>query len=474
LIALVSFALVAPACAARGATHGQASDDNGRSSASSTTAAAANPSTKFGDMASPCGSSVDGQQIKVDAADAGSGTDKLYLGVANERTSDFRAGLLEDLWDTSLAFAKWCNAQGGIGGLKIEPVDLDGRLFEVEAAMTKACSSVFAMVGGSYAQDNQVFTGKDGSDFHKCRMIAFPAFTVSTALADANGVVQPLAIHGYTKDVSWLKSLAKMYPQQIQKTASIYPEGVQSVQINAMQVKAEMQEVGGFGFADDITYKVINQDFSITAQKLIDEGATSFNYVGDPEGFAQLTAELRTKGYKGLAWADTAMYDPKIFTKGATAPDGALVREVIHPFEEAGRWPATKQYVDLVTKDGPAGSQPTALGAQSWSANLLFARAVDDCARSNGDEVTRACVVAAAKKITNWTAGGLHAPYDISGKSTEFCSMWLQVKDGKFVRRYPALGSKDDTKDGLHCDPEGLSAIQGDFGHGEVDPTLPY
>ena len=354
---------------------------------------------------------------------------------------NLRPGLLEDLWDTSDAFAAWCNQQGGIGGLKIQPVDLDGQLFAVEAAMTKACSSVFAMVGGEFAQDNLVFTGKDGSDFHKCKMIAFPGFAVSTDFGDANGVVQPLPTHGYVKDVSWLESLKQMYPEQVKKTASVYPEGVQSVQINAFQVKDEMEKAGGYGYVGDVTYKVLNQDFSITAQKLIDEGATSFNYIGDPDGLAQLMSELKTKDYKGIAWADTAMYDPKIFTKGAAAADGVLVREVIHPFEEAAKWPATKQYLDIVKKYGPSGSKATALGAQSFSANLLFARAVGDCAKSNADTITRECVVEAAEKVTSWTGGGLHAPYDLSGQSTAFCSSWLQAEKGTFVRKYPKLES---------------------------------
>jgi ABC-type branched-subunit amino acid transport system substrate-binding protein len=470
-VALLAVALVSGACAARGATKGAGSDG---AAAAVTSTTAVKVDTKFGDMASPCGHSVDGHTISLDPAESGSGVDKLYLGVANERNATLEPGLLEDLWDTSNAFAAWCNQQGGIGGLKIQDVDLDGQLFAVEAAMTKACSSVFAMVGGEFAQDNLVFTGKDGSDFHKCKMISFPAFAVSTDWADANGVVQPVPTHGYVKDDSWLKWLQTTYPDQVKKTASVYPEGVQSVERNAYQVKAEMAKAGGFGYVGDVTYNVMNQDFSITAQKLIDEGATSFNYVGTADGLAQLMSNLKIKDYKGIAWADTAMYDQKIFSKGAAAADGVLVREVIHPFEEADKWPATKQYIDIVKQYGPAGSEPTALGAESFSANLLFARAVDDCAKANNDKVTRACVVQAAAKVTSWTGGGMHAPYDLSGQSTEFCSMWLQVKNGKFVRVYPKLGTKDEAVDGLHCDPQGLVKIQGDFGTANVDPSLGY
>ena len=223
-------------------------------------------------MASPCGKDVDGKKITLKADEAGTGADKLYIGVANDRTAEARPGLLKEMYDSTVAFANWCNTQGGIGGLEVAPVDLDGQLFKVEQAMTTACSSAFAMVGGGWAQDNLAFTGKDGSDFHKCKMIAFPGFAVSTDFADANGVVQPLPNHGYVKSNTWLEDIAKMYPDEMKKTAVVYGEGLDSIRINKDQNKATMEKAGGYGFVDDISYKLLNQDFSVTAQKVIDRG----------------------------------------------------------------------------------------------------------------------------------------------------------------------------------------------------------
>ncbi|HKY13661.1 MAG TPA: ABC transporter substrate-binding protein [Microthrixaceae bacterium] len=463
-----AIAIITTACGARGDTAG---DDE---SEGPTTTAAAAVTTEFGEMASPCGDAADGKPITLDPAEAGTGTDKLHVGIANERTAEARPGLLEELWNTGVAFANWCNEQGGIGGLEVVPVDLDGKLFKVEAAMTTACTGVFAMAGGAFGQDNQVFTGKDGSDFHKCKLIAFPALTVSTDFGEANGVVQAIGNHGYVKSVSWLDDLKSLYPDEVAKTVVVYPEGLPSVKVNAQQVKAVAEEAG-FGLLDDITFQVLNNDFSITAQKVMTEGATSVSFIGETEGFAIFVAELKTKGYQGIVWADTNLYDPKVLTtRGPENAEGVLVREVIHPFEEAEMWPATKQFIDIVTEYGPPGSAPTALGVQSFSASLLLARSVNDCAASNDGRVTRQCVVEAANQITDWSAGGLHAPYDLSGESTQSCSMWLQVTDGEYTRKFPELGSDDDTDDGMHCDPEGLIPIEGDFGQGNVDPTRGY
>jgi ABC-type branched-subunit amino acid transport system substrate-binding protein len=378
------------------------------------------------------------------------------------------------MYDSTLAFANWCNKQGGIGGLQVAPVDLDGQLFNVEQAMTKACSQTFAMVGGGWAQDNLAFTGKEGSDFHKCKMIAFPGFAVSTDFADANGVIQPLPNHGYVKSDTWLQDIKKLYPNEIKKTALVYGAGLDSVRINKDQNKAVMEKVGGYGFTGDISFNLLNQDFSVTAQKIIDEGATAVNVVGEPEDFSAILAELQIKGYKGISFSDANEYDPKLFVKGTTGANGTMVRVAIHPFEEADKWPATKQWLDIMKTDGPPDAKVASLGVQSFSAGLLFATAVNDCAKSTGGEVDRACVVNAAKKITDWDGGGLHARFDLSGKSTEACSMLVAAKDGAFVRKYPELNSKDDTVDGFHCDPKGLVTIEGDFGHGNVDPSLPY
>ena len=264
------------------------------------------------------------------------------------------------------------------------PVDLDGQLFKVESAMTTACSDTFAMVGGGWAQDNLAFTGKDGSDFHKCKMIAFPGFAVSTDFADANGVIQPIPGEGYRKPITPSEDLQKMYPEEVKKTTAVYGEGLDSVRISKDQYKAVMQQVDGFGFLDDISFKLLNQDFAVTAQKVMDLGATAEYFVGEPESWSSMLAELKTKGYKGISFAEANEYDPKLFVKGPDVANGALVRIGIHPFEEADKWPATKQWLDIMKTDGPPDAKVASLGVQSFSAGLLFATAVNNCAKTTG------------------------------------------------------------------------------------------
>src|SRR4029078_10136536 len=124
-----------------------------------------------------------GKTVTIKAEDSPGGTDKLYIGVANDRTAEVQPGLDKELWDAGSAFVGWCNAQGGVAGVPLEAVDLDGQLIKVEAAMTTACSKTLGLVAGGFGLDTNVCTGKDGSDFHKCKLIAVPGFAVSTEFA---------------------------------------------------------------------------------------------------------------------------------------------------------------------------------------------------------------------------------------------------------------------------------------------------
>ena len=464
---LVLVALVGAGCSSK-------SDEKSSSGSDTTTTApdGSSSATKFGDLPSPCGPAPDGKQVSIKADEAGTGTDKLYIGVGNDRTAEAQPGLDKEMWDTSLAFAAWCNDQGGVAGIPIEPVDIDGQLFKVEAAMTKACSQTFALVGGGLVFDDTVFTKKDGSDFHRCKLIAIPGYAVSTAFSEASGVVQPLPNPAYERSGVFLDDVATLYPDEVKKTVAVFGEGVPSIRINRDQNKATAAAaVPEIKFLDDISYKLLGQDFSVIAQKVVDSGATAMNFVGEPVNYSSLLAELKAKGWEGIAFTDVNEYDAKLFLKGDDIANNALIRTAFHMFEEADEFPVVQQFVDILKEDGPADATIAALGMQSWSANLLFAQSVKDCVEGGSGEISRVCVLKAAKAIHSWTAGGLHAEGDPGKGEPPSCSMLIAPKDGKFTRGYPKDAKQDD---GFTCDESLTVDITGDLGKGVVDTSLPY
>ena len=145
---------------------------------------------------------------------------------------------------------------------------------------------------------------------------------------------------------------------------------------------------------------------------------------------------------------------------------------MVHPIEEADKWPATKQYLDNLKKYVP-DAKVAPLGIQATSAWLLFAVAADACAKANDNTITRQCILEQAADQTDWTGGGLHSAQDpapfTEAKSSP-CSMLLVVKGGKFERLYPEIGGKGDDSEGFHCPDNGVTQVPANEGKGVVEP----
>lgn len=458
---LATMALVLGACGASGGDE-KGSDKEG----STTTAAGSSTGSEWGTLPSPCGKG----SFKVAEGEGGTGTDKLYIGVPNDRGAAIRPGLNKELWDASVAFTDWCNAQGGIGGLQIEPVDLDGKLFEVEAAMAKACHSVFGFVGGAFTQDDLSFTGKEGSDFHKCGLIDVPAFAVSVQKSLSNGQVQPIPNPQNKNHTQWIMDFKKTHPKESKKMVAVVGQ-LPSMETVHQQFNASVKAVGGIELLPPLPYPPTGMsDWTPLAQKVIDSGATSLYWVGEPSMASNLMAKLKEQGWKGVALNEANIYDDIYFSSGPAAVEGSVIRLAIHPFEEADKWPAIKQYEDNLKKNVPDG-KVASLGLQSTSAWLLFATAAKACGDKNNGVIDRTCVLEQAVAQKDWTGGGTHVPTTPGHELPPECGMLMVVKDGKFKRLYPKLGGENDDQNGFHCPPNSIVDVPGDFSAAAIDPN---
>ena len=417
---------------------------------------------KFGSIESPCGPG----DAKVKADQAGASADKLYIGVANDRTS-IRNGLLKELFDGATGFAKWCNEQGGVAGLPVEVVDMDGKLFEIEAAMAKACTGVFAMVGGGYAQDNLIFTGKDGSDFHKCGMVAVPGFAVSTEFAEASDQIQAIPNPPHLKGVSHFEGLKSVYPDKIAKYGVAFGD-LPSIVQNKDQTVATVKAVEGYGDPVEISYDPINQDFAVTAQQVIDKGLELVSYIGEPSGLSKFSQALKDQGWDGVITADANQYDSRLLAaSGPAAVEGVTVRSNMHPFEEADEWPATKQFMEIMDANVD-GWEHAVLAIQAFSSTLLFATLAKQC--SEDGEITRECIMEKGLEVHDWDGGGLHSSGDPGANTPGSCSMIVHVENGTWTRLYPEVGSDDDDGDGFHCGD--VVEVTGNFGEGNQESSV--
>ncbi len=472
LVLLAVMSLLLAACGAKGDGN-EGAEEEGGNATETTVAEGSTAAAKFGTLDSPCGKDIDGKVVTVKADEAGKGVDKLYIGVRNDRGSTIRPGLLQEMYDASVAFAGWCNEQGGIGGLPIEIVDLDGKVLEVEQAMATACTDVFAMVGGGNATDSLLFSGKDGSDFHKCKLIDFTGFAVSTQLTEANGVVQALPNPAYTKPNQFQTDLVKLYPDEMKKTTIVWGD-LPDLKANKDQMVAVGETVEGYGSVEPIKYDAIGaQDYNLLAQQVKSSGATAVGFIGEPSNFSRLSQKLREQDWKGVLFADANQYDDlALSTSGPDAVEGVKVRVAFHPFEEADNYPATKQLVEILEEYGPSNVKIASLSNQSFSSWLLFATSAKQCAEKSGGELSRDCVMEAGLSVNDWDAGGLHAVSHPGKKQGPECAMIVTVENGGWKRLYPELDSDDDNGEGFRCGV--IVEITGDFGKSDVGPSRKF
>ena len=461
-VVVSALVLVAAACGSSGGSSGEEAEEE------STTTTVATSEAGFGDLESPCGPG----EATV-APDEGPSTDSLVIGVPNDRGAAAigRPGLNKELWDASQAFAQWCNDQGGIQGLEIELVDLDGEAINVEAAMTQACTEVFALVGGGFVQDQLEFSGRPESDFHECGLIDIPAFAVSIDKSLSNGKVEPIPNPANAGATQWVEDFVELYPEESAEMMVVTGDlpSFESVQ-RLFETAAERE---GVELLEPSIYPFTGaDDWAPYADRVIESGATSIYFIGAPDNATSLLTKLREKGWEGISLHQTNAYDRVVLETGADAAEGMVVRTAFHPFEEAERWPAVQQYLDMIAEvpDGKVAS----LGLQSMSAWLLFAVAAGTCADENDGVIDRTCVLNEADAVEEWTAGGLHAPADPGSDEPPTCGMLMTVNDGGFERLWPELHGDGDDLDGFSCPEDGIvTADVSDLGEGAVDPDRP-
>jgi ABC-type branched-subunit amino acid transport system substrate-binding protein len=188
----------------------------------------------------------------------------------------------------------------------------------------------------------------------------------------------------------------------------------------------------------DFTYTGVSELNIVNWGPLVDQvrqnDSTYVTMVYDVPGWAAFQRELAAQGVKvGVMEANAAEYTPEYLEQAGAAAEGTLIPLSTAPFEDAKRIPELKAYLKWVKKiDG----EPTSLGIQGWSAGLLFATA----AQSLGSDLTREGLITALQGIHAWDGNGIHVPADPGANVPSGCFVYMQVKNGKFVRLHPKQG----------------------------------
>ncbi len=380
----------------------------------------------FGDMASPCGPGEFSG-----ATDVGVTDETIKVGVIAD-VGSVVPGLNQELHDGMIAFAGWCNDQGGIGGRQVELVLYDAKLSQYRERILEACDESFALVGGG-----GVFDELGAQDAVDCGLVEVPGFTVSFdkwEIGTESGLMfSPLPNPTDSYKVGAAEWIAREFPDVVAHGANIW--GNAPVVDKQAANHREAYEQVGYEFVYEGVTPISGtvSDYSQFVVAMRDAGVRYFTFTHAPEELGNFQAAMRQQGWAPeVTDLEAQFYSDDYLATAGEAAEGGFVRIAIAPFEEADEYPAMAHYLDAMDTYNPDG-KVAMLGVFSFSAGLLFATAAEEV----GDDLTRDRVAEQLAGMHEWSAGGLHGTTDPGSHRASPCFIILEISDGAFVRRYP-------------------------------------
>jgi len=458
---LLAFALIAAGCADRSGSDDTEASGGEESSTDDSTGGGGSSET-FGDMDSPCGER-DPETVVAASTDPaetqGLADGTIQLGTVADPGFEGRPGLNQEIFDAGNAFAEWCNGQGGINGREIQLTEYDAAISQYQQRLSEACGAEFAMVGGGAVSDNLWETTGAA-----CNLVDVAGFAVTpekagiaspTAVEDSR-TLQPIPNPSNQFPIGALRYLIDEDPSIGEQTSILY--GDLQTLITQKDRQAEGMEQAGYDNISETSYNILGEaNWSPLASTVRDDDTSTLIWIGEGENLANLQLALADLGYDPpVTMTDANLYDPNYLDAAGEAAEGTYSRIAIWPFEEASENEATQQYIDLIEA---ADGKVAALGAQSFSAWLLFAQLADECDVEGN--LTRSCILEKGAEVDDWNGGGLHAPANVGENSGPECFIMLQVEGGEFVRSEPAEADGGD--EGYNCDPDNVADLEGDF-----------
>jgi ABC-type branched-subunit amino acid transport system substrate-binding protein len=444
-------ALVGTACGARLTAEQRAAGIGGLAQGGSTTGEAVNPSANpsatgtfgptspgAGGTGSTTGGATGGGTAAAPACPSGKGgaTDK---GVtANEITlatvadvSGVQPGLFRSAWQAMSAFAAFANSSGGICGRQVKPLLLDSQADSTKdrAAVSQACDQAFAMVGSISAFDDG-----GASVGQSCGIPDISATNTNPSHADATNVYPAYPVSPHYLNSSWGLQIKQKYPAAIKKSAFITLNAGASIANGNQRIKG--LTALGYNFVYTTQVQVLEANYSPYVQKMKEKGVQFVDMLSDYQSIVRLQkAMLQANWFPTVRVWDSVAYSPKYLSEGGQAVEGSLVFLNTGLFEEANNNAEMQLYLQWLQRTSP-GAQPDYFGIYAWSAGRLF----QQVASQIGPDLTRKALLAGLQKTHKWDDHGLHTAHDIGAKREGNCTLYVQVKSGRFVRDFPSSG----------------------------------
>jgi ABC-type branched-subunit amino acid transport system substrate-binding protein len=293
----------------------------------------------------------------------------------------------------------------------------------------------------------------------ECLMPDIAGYVVSPDARGADLTVQPIPNPVDRVGNGLYKYLEKKFPAGAKAYGVITPD-LPSTRAAGSQNKDVVDALGWTKVYDDVYPSLGPTSWTPYAQSLKSAGVKGLIWVGEPEYLAKLIQAMNDIRYSpDFISINANNYDEGLIENaGAALKDNVYMSTPFVPFKEAKPGSATQQYLDAFAEYLPDGKARAAYGAQAFSAWLLFAQSVKAC----GDDVTRKCVYDNAKKVTDWTGGGLHAAQNVRANSVSECITVLKATSRGFVR----VKDLQETDGIFHCASGNVHTLKSRTGEG--------
>jgi ABC-type branched-subunit amino acid transport system substrate-binding protein len=345
--------------------------------------------------------------------------------------SGVQPGLFQSAWDGAKAAAAYINSTGGICGRQVVTDLLDSKTDSGgnRAAMEQACANDFAVAGSVSAFD-------DGSaqPGQACGIPDITAVSTNRAKYSATNTFPAYPNAGPDLGTSSAKYIAKAYPQAIKHAAILWLNQAVAVTNAAARQKAWAKV--GFNWVYKQEVQVLQASYTSFVSDMKNRGVQYVTFVGDFQNIVRMQQSMKQQNWfpKVRDW-DSVAYNPQYLQTDPQAVEGSFVFINTGMIEEANSNPEMKLYTTWLQRAAP-GAVPDYFGIYAWSAYRLLQK----LATQIGPDITRAKLLSALKATSTWNDYGMHGPMQIGAKKPTVCTLYMQVKGGKFQRMWPASG----------------------------------
>ncbi|MGH9171882.1 MAG: ABC transporter substrate-binding protein [Acidimicrobiales bacterium] len=385
-------------------------------------------------LVAACGPGVSGSTTTSSTVPAGPspGVTASTITIGNVSTTGGLAGALFLGAQVGVqAYVDYANSKGGIDGRKLSLLNDDDELScptnksDTEALVPK----VIAFVGQFSLSD-------------ACGAAVIPKTVpdVSTALdppvTKLPNVFSPQPIqNGWsTGTLLWLK---QKYPSDVGKVGALVGN-VTTVQ-SSWKTEDNALVKTGFKVLTVQSYDVGQTNLSQEVLAMKNDGVQIVLLdQADVNGIANFVDDMVTQHWHpAIVFNSGSAYDGSFIKLAGAAASVMTVglHESLYLGQDASSVPAVGTFDHWIGVAKP-GFTPDLYAVYGWSSAVLLAQAL----QSAGSDPTRASLMAALKKITNFDAGGLLAPDDPAAKTPPNCFLIAKVVNGNWQRVEPSSG----------------------------------